>query len=112
MLKAQPNLDALRAMREVDGQHRDVRDALVAFVLEMVLREPQRLVAERVGGARERDGRVERLRQPRVRIPAVVGRRAGVPAVLQLDVPDVERRESPDHQIAPSFASASMSSSR
>jgi len=92
------DLDALRAMGEIDGQHRNVGDDFVAFVLEVVLGEPQRLVAELVGHARQRDRGVEDLDQPLVRIAAVVGRRARQPAILQLDVADVERREPRDHR--------------
>ena len=52
MLNPQPILTPPRAVGEVDGQQRDVRDALVAFVLEVVLGQPERLVPERVGGLR------------------------------------------------------------
>src|SRR5262249_37104590 len=82
---------------DVHGQQRDVGDALVALVLEVVLGQPERLVAELVHGLGELERRVEGLDHPVVRVPAIVGRRPGVPAVLQLDVADVERRESLDH---------------
>ena len=58
------DLDALRAMGEVHGQHRDIGDALVPFVLEVVLGEPQGLIAQGVGGAGERLGGGERVDQP------------------------------------------------
>jgi len=92
------DLHALGAMGEIDGQHRNVGDALVALVLEVVLGQPERLVPERVGGAGQRDGGVEDLDQPLVGIPAIVGRRARQPALLQLNVAHVERRESRDHR--------------
>src|SRR5439155_832052 len=46
---------------------------------------------------RELERGVERLDHPLVGVAAVVGRSACVPAVLQLDVSDVERREALDH---------------
>ena len=70
------DLDALGAMGEVHGQHRNVGDALVSFVLKVVLGEPQGLVAQRVGGAGECDGGGERFDQPVIGIPPVVGGRA------------------------------------
>jgi hypothetical protein len=93
------DLHAPGAMGEVHRQHGNVGDALVAFVLEMVLGQPQRLVAERVGGARQRRGRVEHLEQPRVGITPVVGRHTVETAPLELDVPDVQRGEPRDHRV-------------
>src|SRR5262249_52212434 len=56
--------------------------------------------------------RVERLDHPLVRIPAVVGRSPGMPAVLQLDVTDVQRRKTLDHSgLLPALRRAAMSGS-
>src|SRR5206468_11109917 len=71
--------------------------ALVAFVLEVVLGQPQGLVPELVHRLGELERGVERLDHALVRIPAVVGRRARVPTVLQLDVSDIEGRKALDH---------------
>src|SRR5437867_12589004 len=91
------DLEPSRVVRDVNGQERDVRDALVALVLEMVLGQPQGLVAELVHRLRELERRVERLDHPLIGVAALVGRSARVPAVLQLDVSDVEGGEALDH---------------
>jgi hypothetical protein len=92
------DLDALGAMGEVHGQHQNVGDALVTFVLEVVLGQPQGLIAQRVGNAGQRRRGVERLDQAVIGIPPVVGRRAREAALLQVDMSDVERGESCDHR--------------
>jgi len=84
-------------MGQLDGQHRNVGDALVSFVLEVVLGQPQGLVAEPVDGSGQLEGRVEHLDQPLVGVPAIVGGRARESAFFQLDVAYVERREPLDH---------------
>src|SRR5262245_1511206 len=96
-VEAAADLDPLGVVGDVHGQERNVGDALVAFVLEVVLGEPYGLVPERVHRLRELEGRVERLDHPLVRVAPVVGRRPLVTAVLQLDVSDVEGREALDH---------------
>src|SRR5437867_9918043 len=93
------DLDVLGPVRQVDRHHRNVRQALVALVLEVMLGEPEDVVSELVDDARELDGRVEHLDQSRVRIPPIVGRGAREPAPFELDVADVERRELRDHPI-------------
>jgi len=86
-------------MREVNGQERNVGDALVALVLKVMLGQPQRLVAELVGGLGKRRRSVEGLDQPPIGIPPAVGGSAGEAARLQLDVAHVERREARDHRV-------------
>ena len=98
------NLDALGPMRQVDRQHGDARDALVALVLEVMLGQPQGLVPQRVGGARQGRRGVERLGEPLIGISAVVGGHTPQPTALQLDVADVESREAGDHR-GPSLSS-------
>jgi hypothetical protein len=98
------DLDAPGAMGKIDRQQRNVRDALVPFVLEMVLGQPQRLVSQRVGRAGQRRRGLEHLRQPRVGVAPIVRRRAVQPASLELDVPDVQRREPRDHDTSPGRA--------
>ena len=58
-VEAAADLDALRHMRQVQRRHQHVRDALVAFVLEMVLGHPEGVVAEPVHQLRHRLGLVE-----------------------------------------------------
>ena len=48
MLKPQPNLMRSRQVGQVHGQHQDVRDALVALALEVVLGQPEDVVAAAV----------------------------------------------------------------
>src|SRR5206468_10337844 len=57
----------------------------------------QGLVPQLVHRLGQLERRVERLDHPLVRVAAVVGGSPGVPAVLQLDVSDVEGREALDH---------------
>jgi hypothetical protein len=71
---------------QLDGQHWNVGDTLVPFVLKVVLGQPQGLVAEPVDGARQLAGGVEDLDEPLVRVPAIVGGRAREPTPFQLDV--------------------------
>ena len=97
-VKGAADLHALGAVGEIDRQQRDVRDALPALVLEVVLGEPESLVAEGVGGLGERRRGLERFDQPSVGIAAVVGGHAVEPAPLQLDVAHVEGREPRDHR--------------
>ena len=96
-LKAQPIFTRSVRWARSTASMRDVRDALVALVLEVMLGQPQGLVPERVGGVGQRRRGVERLGQALVGVPAVVGGHARQPTPLQLDVADVERREARDH---------------
>src|SRR5256886_16276945 len=52
-VEAAANLDALRDVGEVDGVEQEVGNDLVALVLEMVLREPDRVIARLVHAFRE-----------------------------------------------------------
>ena len=75
-VEAAADLQARGEMREVDGGHQEVRDDLVALVLEVVLGQPERPVAVLVHAARDRLGLVEDGREVRVRVAALVrGRR-------------------------------------
>ena len=97
-IEGAPDLDTLRAMGEIHGEQGNVGNALVPFVLEVVLGQPQGLVAQRVGRVGQRDGGVERLHEPLVGIAPIVSGRAREAASFQLDVADVERREARDHR--------------
>jgi len=80
--------------RELD----EVREALVAFVLEVVLRRPQRVIAELVHQLGDVARDEERLAEPLVAVAPGVGGRALHPDVLELDLADVEHVESLDHR--------------
>src|SRR5262249_32030382 len=86
---------------EVYRVNQEIRDALVALVLEMVLRQPERVVAEVVHGPRERFGLLEHRGEVVVGITPLVGRRGVLPHVAEIDVPRIERRELGDHKRAP-----------
>ena len=75
-----------RQVRQVHGQHEDVGDALVAFALEVVLGEPQRVEAEPVHRRRELLRRVERVEQLVVAVPAAVNRRLAEAHVFDVDL--------------------------
>lgn len=85
-------------MREMHPQHEDVRDALVAFVLEVVLGEPQGVEAEPVHRLRKRLGLREHRDEVLVRIAAVVRRGRVLAHVAQIDVARVEGRKLGDHR--------------
>src|SRR5262249_14195502 len=80
--------------RELD----EVRKALVALALKMVLGRPQRVVAERVHLLGDVFGRPEDLREAIVGIATGVGGCARPPDVLELDLTDVQGVKSFDHR--------------
>src|SRR5260370_31587431 len=84
-------------MREVHRQHKVVGDAFVAFVLEMVLGEPQGVVAQRVHLLRDRFSLLKDGGQMLVRIAPLVGGSGFLPAVGKIDVAGIHRRELRDH---------------
>jgi hypothetical protein len=94
-------LEALGLGGEPQPELDQVRQALVALALEMVLGRPQHVVAEAVHGLRHVARGEEGLAQPVVGIAALVRRRAGEPDILELDLADIEDVEVPDH-FAPS----------
>ena len=98
MLKPQPIRRAPGHVREVHGHHQDVRDALVAFMLEVVLGEPERVVAEPVHALRDRLGLREHRHEVLVRIAALVRGSRILAHVTEVDVTRVKRRELADHR--------------
>ena len=94
-------LQPLGLGRQPQPQLDQVRDDLVALALEMVLGDPQHVVAELVHGLRDVLGGGEHLGQPLVGIAPVVGRRAVQPDIVQLDLADIEHVEFPDHALRP-----------
>ena len=84
-------------MRQMHRAHQDVRQALVAFGLEMVLGQPQRVVAELVHHLGDRFGLVEDRGELVVRIAPLVGRSGVLTMVGDVDVAGVDRHELVDH---------------
>src|SRR5438105_1984362 len=64
----------------------------------MMLRGPQHVEAEFVHGLRDVARREEGLAQLLVRIATLVGRRAGKPDVVELDLTDIEYVKFVDHR--------------
>src|SRR5207253_7238824 len=80
--------------RELD----EVRKALIALVLEVVLGGPQRVVPEVVHELSDVAGTEERLAEPGVVIAPRIGRRALQADVLELDLANVQSVDSLDHR--------------
>ncbi len=96
-VEAAAEAERLGEVREMHPQHRDVGDDLVALVLEMVLREPERVVAVSVHAARQRLGFPENADKLLVRVTPVVGGRRILAHVAEIDVAGEERVEPLDH---------------
>src|SRR6516162_4454073 len=82
------------------GAHQNVWQALIAFVLEMVLGKPQRVVAALVHHLGDRFGLVEDRGELVVRITPVVGRSGVLPVVGDVDVTGIHRHEFVDHRLS------------
>jgi hypothetical protein len=84
-------------MSQMDGLHQDVRNALVPLMLEVVLSQPEDVVAVLVHAPRDGLGLVEDRRQVLVRVAPLVGRRGHLAHVAQIHVPGIDGRELADH---------------
>src|SRR5205823_6774269 len=96
-VEAAADLDALGDVGEVDGVEQEVGNDLVALVLEMVLREPDRVIARLVHAFRDGVGLVEDRRQALVGEAPLVGGRRVLAHVRQVHVAGVDGREFGDH---------------
>src|SRR5205807_6244804 len=96
-VEAAADAQALRNVGELQADHEDVGGALVALVLEMMLGEPERVVAEVVRGAGDRLGLLEHGGEMLVGVASLVGGSGVLPEVAEVDVPGIERREVADH---------------
>jgi hypothetical protein len=94
-------------MSQMDGLHQDVRNALVPLVLEVVLGQPEDVVAVLVHASRDGLGLVEDRRQVLVRVAPLVGRRGHLAHVAQIHVPGIDGRELADHVGVPPRAEPS-----
>ena len=81
---------------EVERRHQHIGDALHSLVLEMVLRHPERVVAQAVHQHRHRLGLVKDAGEVVVRVAAVVDRNPAIADVLDVDVAGVEAVEFAD----------------
>src|SRR6516162_1072320 len=87
-------------MRQMHGAHQNVRQALVAFVLEMMLGEPQRVVAALVHRLGDRFGLVEDRSELVVRITPIVRRGGILIMVGDVDMTGIHRHEFVDHGLS------------
>ena len=92
--------DPRRHVGQMHRRHEDVRQALVPLVLEMVLGQPDRVIAEVVHGPRHGLRLLEDRREVLVGIAPLVGRRGALPHVGQIHVAGVHRGELVDHGCA------------
>ena len=83
---------------QIDGHHEDVRDAFVTFWLEVVLGEPERVVAPVVEHAREGARLLQGRGQVFVGKAASIHGGAAVPDVVHVDVTGVQAVEFRDHR--------------
>ena len=84
-------------MRQVQRHHQHVRDALVAFALEMVLGHPERVVAEPVHQLRHRLRLVEDGGEMLVGETAVVDRHPAIADIVHVDMAGKQAVEFSDH---------------
>src|SRR2546428_71180 len=91
-------LEAPRLGGEPQRELDEVREALVALALEVMLGRPERVVSKIVHQLGDVARGEERLAQPLVAVAPGVGRRALQADVLQVDPADVEHVESLDHR--------------
>jgi hypothetical protein len=96
-VEAAPEAQPLGHVSQVHGVHQDVGDDLVALVLEVVLGQPQRVVAQVIHGPGQGVGLLEHRGQVLIGVPALVGRGGVLAEVSQIHVSGVERRELGDH---------------
>ena len=77
-------------MGQVHRQHQDIGQALVALVLEVMLGQPDRVVAALVHQPGHLLGLLENRRKNLVRIAALVGRGGQLAHVGQIDVTRID----------------------
>ncbi len=106
-VEAAPDAKPRGQVRQVDGEHQDVGDALVALVLEVVLGQPEGVVAVLVHAPGDGLRLLEHGGQVLVRIAALIGGRGQLPHVAQVDVSRVDVRELGDHPFPPRRAGLS-----
>jgi hypothetical protein len=96
-VEAAADLDVPRHVAQVQGQQQHVGDALVPFALEVVLGQPEGVVAGAVHELGDGLGLGEHRGQVLVGQPALVDRRAVQALVVQIHVTREQAPEAPDH---------------
>ncbi len=100
-VEAAADLEALGQMANVHRGHQQVRDHLVAFLLEVVFRHPERVPAALVHRPGDRLGLVEHPGEVRVGEPPLVRRRGILTAVRQIDMAGIDGGKFRDHGLLP-----------
>ena len=95
-----PELQVFGLSCQVHAHEDQVGDALVAFVLEVVLRHPHAVEPALVHVLGQGFGVIVRLDQLLVAVTALVGRRAVRAHVVQVDLPHVQNRKPLNHPIS------------
>ena len=96
-VEAAAEFQSFRLRGEPEAKLDQVRQALIAFVLEVVLGGPQRVVAGFVHHAGDAARGPEHLGEAIVGIAAVVGGRALETDIVEVDLPDIQDVEAFDH---------------
>ena len=96
-VEATPKLDPPRQVRQMNRQHQDVRYDLISFALEMVLREPENVVAFAIHKRGDGGSLVEDGHQLLVRQPALVHGRGVQAMPIEVHVAGVQATEASNH---------------
>jgi hypothetical protein len=103
-VEAAPDLQPLGLVSQVERHHQDVRDAFVAFALEMMLGEPEGVVPASIEQARQIPCLGEGGDEVLVGKHAAVHGGAAVADVVHVDVAGVQAVEFGDHAFSLPFA--------
>ncbi len=89
-------------MGEMHGVQQEIRDALIALRLEMVLRHPEAIIAQPIQRGGDRCGFIKDGDECLVREPAVVDWRTAIPNVIHINVSGKAAVKMCDHGVPPS----------
>ena len=96
-VEAAADFQRARDMGQMHRAHEDVRDALIAFMLEMVFGQPERVETDFVQLPRHRIGLGEDRRKLLIRVAALIGRSRVLSPVGQVDMARIDGGELADH---------------
>ena len=107
-IESAANPEALRQMAEMHRRHQQIRDDLVAFLLEVVLGHPQRVPAALVHHPGDRLAFVEHAGEMRVGEASLVRGCRVLATIRQIDVAGIDGRKLLDHDSNPPRHSAQL----
>ncbi len=96
-VEATTDLELLGHVRQMHRHHQDIRETLVAFVLEMMLGEPQGLVAQLIHLLGDRLGLFIDAGEMLVGIAPLIRRSGVLPAIGKIDMAGINGGEFVDH---------------